>query len=117
MAAIFGLQGRSYRLLDASGAELSANLASSLTGSTIQVVAKCVDSASAKAPIGGSVCRFVNLKMKGQVGTVLLENPAGRRLHDDVKQLEKLANKIFKISGRLSAKDLTSLEGKTVEFA
>ena len=101
VSAVFGLQGRSYRLLDGSGAELQAGAdVSRLNRATLTVGPKTADvTHHASADVDGCVCKFVNVDVgAGVLGTLLLENPVGRLLCRDGAQLDRLASQLFQSS-------------------
>jgi hypothetical protein len=48
-------------------------------------------------------CRFVNVKLDGKMGTVLLENPAGFPLFSSAEEMQRKIGAIYSTSKKLSS--------------
>lgn len=68
--------------------------------------------------------RFFNVKLDGQTGTILLENPVGRQLFNSAEELQRTVAAIYGTSKKLSSSEgkvqplpfdgMDSLHGKTI---
>lgn len=125
VGTVFGLHGRPYVLTNAGVALDASTDPSKLDGTTLTVVRSLDGVSAAPAPsINGSACRFVNVKLDGKVGTVLLENPAGCQLFTSAEHMQRQVGAIYGTSKKLSSAEgklqpvtfagLDALHGKTL---
>lgn len=87
---MFALYGRQFRLCDDNGNDIVVT-SSSLNGKSVYVC-RPEDKIPIRITENGPFSKFINMEKSGKKGTVLLENPLGKRLfktETDAKKFEE----------------------------